>query len=575
MIKKGISAKHCDNLLCFGIGAAIGALFFMLVYGFSTLNVTYDSWIYNGYIESDIIQRYAGWMFFRNSSWTMPLAVANNITQPAGMAITFTDSVPLAAVLCKLFAPILPQTFQYIGWYNLINCILQGGFAFLLVRHFNPSKLYCALSSVLFVCYPIFAERLFRHDGLASQWLLLAALLCYFKAQRGKWCGAGFALLCTLSAAIHIYFLPMLYALLLAAAISYIKSKKQFCQAGIWCAVCGAGSLFMMYQLGIITRGGDGTALGFGEYSMNLNALVNPRSFDYYSDGQYMKWSNILPVLPQNFKQYEGFNYLGFGVICVLLLMLGWLVYAVIKKDEAKARLLSRLKRHWALAAVCLIMSAFAVSNVVAIGSDTLFKIPLPSFISYIGSVFRASGRFFWPASYLLLLSAVLFAANIAKPRLRNMAMVALIIVQLFDISPALYAKHKYFASGAITAETVYETDEWRFFAENYDNALFVDPIFDYELAAGLIRYNTKMQTNALLANRGVNSVIAATRYDALIKIQDGSPLPDDTMYIGKDSMLPEVLKKLHGNARAYKIGEYIIVANAKEGCVAKEYKPE
>lgn len=45
----------------------------------STLNVSYDSWIYKGYVEKDIIQRYAGWMFFRAAPWSWPLTVAGNL----------------------------------------------------------------------------------------------------------------------------------------------------------------------------------------------------------------------------------------------------------------------------------------------------------------------------------------------------------------------------------------------------------------------------------------------------------------------------------------------------------------
>ena len=42
----------------------IGILVFYFIFGFKPLNVLEDSWIYNGYLEKDITQHYAGWLNF-------------------------------------------------------------------------------------------------------------------------------------------------------------------------------------------------------------------------------------------------------------------------------------------------------------------------------------------------------------------------------------------------------------------------------------------------------------------------------------------------------------------------------
>ncbi len=126
----------------FLLGAALGIVVFLLLYGPSTLDVTYDSWIYNGYVEEDIIQRYAGWLYYRAAPWSWPLTVAENLSQPYGASIVFTDSLPLAAAFFKLLGPLLPATFQYFGWINLLNFALQGSFAVLLVRRFGLGRWY-------------------------------------------------------------------------------------------------------------------------------------------------------------------------------------------------------------------------------------------------------------------------------------------------------------------------------------------------------------------------------------------------------------------------------------------------
>ena len=48
----------------FAIGALIGAIFFIAIYGFGVLNVTNDSWLLTG---RDLQQHYIGWKYYRAS----------------------------------------------------------------------------------------------------------------------------------------------------------------------------------------------------------------------------------------------------------------------------------------------------------------------------------------------------------------------------------------------------------------------------------------------------------------------------------------------------------------------------
>ena len=45
---------------------------------------------------------------------------------------------------------------------------------------------------------------------------------------------------------------------------------------------------------------------------MNLNALINPTSRGGYT------WSRLYQVMPQQPGQYDGFNYLGLGVLALI-----------------------------------------------------------------------------------------------------------------------------------------------------------------------------------------------------------------------------------------------------------------
>lgn len=582
----------------FGAGCALGAAVFLLLYGPSTLDVQYDSWIYLGYIEQDIIQRYGGWLWFRQAAWSFPLTVAENFAQPYGGCITFTDSVPLAAIICKLFAPVLPETFQYFGWVNFINFALQGGFAALLLRRFKVGWLYGAGGVALFLLLPPFVERAFRHDSLACHWVLLAALYCYFLARDGRRRApfVGFVLLCGGVISLHTYYLPMVAAVLAAALLEAcgrnwrgLKAAgarraallKAFGGPVLAGALCVAAALLCAAAMGLLTRGGGGEAAGFGDYTLNLNALVNPASFDWYAPDETLRWSAVLPVLPRFHHQYEGFMYLGGGV---LLAGFGLVVYGAARAVLAVRRgggraLLGRvggfLRGHLWLLLACAVLTAFALSHIVTLGERVLFTLPLGEKLLELCAIFRASSRMFWPCLYLLVLGVLVAWARLLKGRWRLLAVALALLVQLADTSPALAQKHAYFSSGPLALEDQFTQTGWRFMAENYDNVICLNGLYDYELFANLIRYNPQMQSNIIGMNRGSYPLIV----DACIpKIEDlaaGEAVPQGTLYILKDDyVFEDVLEGQHPDARGYIAGDYYLLALPVEGCPLEAHLP-
>ena len=89
------------------------------------------------------------------------------------------------------------------------------------------------------------------------------------------------------------------------------------------------------------------------------------------------------------------------------------------------------------------LLCVFAVSNVVTANGATLFRIPLPQKIQELASIFRASGRMFWPTYYLLFLWAVVTLSRFRKKEwLPSLVIGVLCLVQLVDISPALIGRH-------------------------------------------------------------------------------------------------------------------------------------
>ena len=87
------------------ISGLLGILMFLAIFGIEPLRYTGIGWTQHGYGGHDITQHQMGWMFYRNSPWTFPLCKALFLGYPQGTSISYTDSIPLAALFFKLLSP--------------------------------------------------------------------------------------------------------------------------------------------------------------------------------------------------------------------------------------------------------------------------------------------------------------------------------------------------------------------------------------------------------------------------------------------------------------------------------------
>lgn len=111
-------------------------------------------------------------------------------------------------------------------------------------------------------------------------------------------------------------------------------------------------------------------AQGFGQYSADLLTFVNP-----------MERSSFLAGLPQRTGQYEGFAYLGAGVLFLLILA----IVIVVRRRRPSAFALARF------VPLMVAVSAMGGGRVV-MDLQSLYAPVMP-----LADAFRASGRFVWP----------------------------------------------------------------------------------------------------------------------------------------------------------------------------------
>ncbi len=430
----------------------VGVCIFILIYGTLPLDVTYDSWILNGYIETDIIQRYAGWIAYRNSNSIFPLTFSQSISFPFGDYTSLADSIPAAEVIFKLFDNWLPETFQFCGLLACFNMGMQCLTASMLLNIFTDNEINIFAGSLLFTVSPVMLERLFRHTSLSFHWILVLAIYLYFKSKAStRHISVAFLVLSILSVWLHLYFAPMVIGLFLAYILDKpapFKTKyKDFCLL----ALSLIGCVLSMNFLGILQMN-IGDTIGYGSMGMNLNALFNPVSLDtdWWVPGKGKQdWSLFLPVRALALNNLESFNYLGLGVILSLLLFGIYLLYQIIKFPKVTINnVLNFLKTHLFLILFAVTCTVFAVSNNVCAFSYQILSIPLPEFVVKFCNPFRASGRLFWAVNYLLVLLAIVHIIKSEKlnKNVRSFALILILVIQLVDLSPVLIKKHNDFS---------------------------------------------------------------------------------------------------------------------------------
>ncbi len=468
-------------------GAILGLAAFLCIYGPEPLRVTSIGWTQQGFYGQDIRQHQAGWMFYRNSPWSFPLCRALNLGYPEGTSVSYTDSIPVAALFFKLLSPVLPKSFQYFGIYTCFCFMMQGLFGAALVYLFTRDQLYSALSSLLFVISSCLLERCFRHTALASHWLLLAALFLWFarKTDQGKkpWLLYWTALLC-LSIGIHPYLFGMVYGVFIISEIKALFGGRSL-KATVFGILVSTGIVFLFgYVIGLFGTGVRADE-GFGIYSLNLNGLFNPKS------REHPVWSLFLGNRPVYGNQGDGIYYMGLALLLTFAAVTLWLLI------WKRAALLKGIRSNWLLLVLLAGCTLFAVSNVVTFDDKLLLTVPLPEQFYHVINIFRSSERFFFLPYYCIILTAAagfyrLLAGN---RRAALIGCVILCVLQTADILPGLKDLHGYFET---PREEAVFTGDWDVLADHYNTAITFDRNADYRLGFWLAKHH--FRTNVMIS---------------------------------------------------------------------------
>lgn len=414
MIKINIKKEHLINIS----PVVLGVLAFLFVVGPRVLLPTNIAWLANG----DPSQHFLGWQFFRNSPWQIPVGLNYNFGLDLKNSIVFTDSNPILAFIFKPLSPFLPKVFQYFGFWLLICFILQSWFGWKLATLISKNKLICLLSSGVFLFSPIFLNRLTVHLSLSGHFLVLAALYLSLRSNQGKRT-CFWALTLSITALTHAYLLLMVLIIWASDLVNrLIKKNNSLSKSIIEFFIILLITLILCWQAGYFSVSGGSVANGYGIYRMNILSPFDPDN-----------WSYVLQDIPGTQDRLESFNFIGTGVI--ILLLIGTISISGIKVFQF-------FYYNLPLLFSVIGLFFFSLSNNIGFGPYN-FTYPIRDSIYEIANIFRASARFFWPAYYLIFLTAIYLTVKFNGSKKATILLSAALIIQIADMSKTIISIHR------------------------------------------------------------------------------------------------------------------------------------
>ena len=388
---------------------ALGVFWFLVLGGGRTLRVTDLDWL-----AGDQRQHVLGWLFFRQSSWALPLGRVTGFAAPLGTTVAFTDSNPLLALPLRLVSGVLPGDFQYIGPWLLVCFALQGWAGARLASIGSERPAYRLAGGAFLALAPVLAAR-HGHDTLCAHFLILTALAVALGAAIERRSALRrMRVVIALASLVHPYLAVMTLATGMAV-VARLHREGALTRREAWRS---AGGLVLVMALVMLPLGyftsAPSHSWGFGLFSLDPTAFWNP-----------MGWSRILPTRPAAFGQAEGFAYLGVGGIALLAVVAGSSAAAWRRGARPPARLLP-------LAVVAGLLFVLALSSVIRVSGRTWLDLRwLYAPVYPLMGPFRSSGRFVWVLYYGLLGGALAWLPGLLGGRVRVAALVVVIAAAL------------------------------------------------------------------------------------------------------------------------------------------------
>jgi hypothetical protein len=410
----------CKKNFCYLSIFFISVIFSFLYLDYKSFNFSDISWLKS----RDNISDFLALKFFLNDKWRFPLGLNPNYGD-LDNSIVFSGSIPFLAFFFKIFKSFLPFNFHYLSFWIFIIFFFQLFFSYKIIFHFTTNYYFSLLGSIFFLLSPVFLERIGDHLSLGAHWIILACFYYEIKYINNNFIYKRLFLI-LFSSLVHFYFtFIIVFVSLFFLVFKFLKDKK-IDYFFINILFIFSPLIILMFISGyFIIPAYDSVGFGFGVYKANFLTLIDPRStIEGYS------WSLIIPDIPNLPSEYEGFGYLGLGIII-------FFIFCVMDFLFNFYRNINKYKCYLSIIFFFFILS---ISNSINISKFLLLHINLPDYFYALLNIIRSSGRLIWPVYYLIMIYCIL---KIGKFFAKNNILILLIffLIQLVDIYPGLYEK--------------------------------------------------------------------------------------------------------------------------------------
>jgi len=429
-----------SNYLLLLASFVIGLILTIFFLGYNNIGLTNTDW----FTKRDTLSDFLALKFFLQDEWKFPIGLNSNYGELKN-SIVFSGAVPILSFIAKLFKNFLPYNFHYFSLWIIICFSLHIFFSYKIIYSLTRNINFSLISSLFFIFSPILIQKLEIHLSLGAHWLILAYL--YLEIESNIKSKIFYKIiLITVSSLIHFYFTIMILLMnFIFSFYHYFKNKnfKFFFMEHFLILFI----LFLtMYIVGYFSiPASDSLGFGYGFYKANILTFLDPASGND-------TWSLFLPDIKNAKGEYEGFGYLGLGVILLNILLLFYIsrnFSNIIKKNI-----------QYVLIAVIFLLIAFTSS--MNIGNISILNLKLPIFLYAPLSIIRASGRFIWPIYYLLIIFS-LFAFY--KLKIKSRYLLLLFFIQLIDLSPGI---NNFFNPNFLTSTQKLQDPIWKNISHKY-----------------------------------------------------------------------------------------------------------
>jgi len=345
-----------------------------------------------------------------------------------------------------------------------------------------------------------------------------------------------------LCVSIHLYYVPIVIIIMLAAFISeYIENKKTWKISIITFVTSCILGILLIYLLGGFhntTYTNDGT----NYFNANLNIFINPQGY-----------STFLPRLAMATDgEFEAFGYLGFGII---LMGIAGIILIFIKRDKQELKRIIKSPNTIAILICIFLGMLLAMGTSVKIGGHVLFNIPYPKFIMSLLAIFRATGRFIILPYYLIFLVCMYIINKFVSKKYGMILILICLLVQFADIYPAMVNKVKY-----KQGDYEYDKSAWSQVLEENKHIVYLSNPYHFKLLtfklARIANENNCTLNNFYFA-RKIKGLEENTN-KTLENLSNGE-INENTVYIiKKEDLKSEKNEKLF----YYNIDEFIVITS-------------